>query len=290
MHKILRGVITDVNSKEYVCHVKVFDPHINRGYAVDNVPFLSRSLSVNTWSGEIEMPERNTICFVIEFNNQHYILDIVPTKHVLDEFTAPINKSLSLTHTDSQDYTPQFGSHIKSAENNPVKRKFISGSRVNRPHDALPGDKFWKTREGAFFGLLRGGVVVAKVHEFCQFMLNRIDAIARLVSRNVQIFTDTGRVDILNDKGNTNISVKVGKTYLNNKNEDFTVRLDVGAMANDNDDGLVKLQITDPDGTERALIKAYSSGRLYVKRNLSEIDISDDTNVYIKSEGNLYLN
>lgn len=281
---ILRGTIIDVNSKEYVCHVKVFDPSTNTGYTVENVPFLSRSLTMNTWSGEVSIPERMTTCLVVEINKQHFILDILPTKHVMSDTVVPTDKNTSLSHSSSEYYTPSFTDKLRKPED--VKtRKFIEGSRANRPHDALPGDKFWRTREGAFLGVLRGGVVIAKAHEFCQFILNRVDALCRIITRNMQVFTDCGRIDILNDKGSTNIALKVGSQYADNKSEEFTVELNVGAVGD-----LVTLSIKGAGGTELSSVRAYPTGRLIAKMGMSEVDINDDTHVYIKSEGNLYLN
>lgn len=290
MYKILLGNITDVNSKEYTCHIKAFDPETNRGYILENVPFLSRSQSSDSWAGSTEIPERLSPCLVIDINGQYYILDTVPPKHALigDEFEA--DKNISLTQT-IESYTPDYEKSIKQ-KGQVTKRKFLIGARGHRPHDSLPGDKFWRTREGSFFGLLRGGVIIARVHEFCQFMLNRIDGLGRLVVRNLQMFTDWGRLDILNDKGKTNLSLNVGESYSNNKQEKFTIHLDVGKEGN-----LVHLRITDTGGTEMSRIQLFPNGRvevesqhsIYLKRKGSVVDLNNSGDINITSEKDLNI-
>ena len=286
MYRILLGTIIDVNSKEYTCHINAFDPETNRGHTLENVPFLSRSQSSDSWAGSTEIPERLSPCLVIDCNGQYYILDVIPPKHALigDEFEA--DENISLTQT-IKSYTPDYAKSM-----NVKNRKFLIGARGRRPHDTLPGDKFWRTREGSFFGLLRGGVVVAKVHEFCQFMLNKIDGLGRLVVRNFQAFFDWGRLDVLNDKGNTNLSLNVGENYSNNKQEKFTIHFDVGSDGN-----LVHLRITDTDGTEQSRMQFFSTGRvevesqhsIYLKRKGSIVDMNNSGDINITSEKDLNI-
>lgn len=273
MYKILLGTITDVNSKEYTCHIKAFDPKINRGYTLENVPFLSRSQSSDSWAGSTEIPERLSPCLVIDVNGQYYILDTVPPKHVIIDDTFEADKNVSLTQT-TKSYTPDYVNSIKQ-EDQVEKRKFLIGARGRRPHDALPGDKFFRTREGAFLGLLRGGVVIAKVHEFCQFMLNRIDGLGRLVVRNFQGFFDWGRLDILNNNGNTNLSLNVGESYSNNKQEKFTVHLDVGSVGK-----LIHLRVTTADGDQVARVQVYDNGKIEVQ-NVKDIDVTTEQSVNV---------
>lgn len=271
MYRILLGTITDVNSKEYTCHVKAFDPATNRGYTLENVPFLSRSQSSDAWTGSTEIPERLSACLVIDFNGQYYIFDAVPTKNSIIDDTFEADKYVSLTQT-TKSYTPGYEN---KQNGNIEKRKFMIGARGTRPHDALPGDKFWRTREGSFLGVLRGGVLFAKVHEFCQFMLNRIDGLGRLVVRNFQGFFDWGRLDIINDKGDTNLSLNVGETYSNNKQEKFTVHLDVGSVGE-----LVHLRITTADGGQLARVQVFTDGKIEVQ-NVKDIDVITEQTVNV---------
>lgn len=270
MYKILLGTIIDVNSKEYTCHIKAFDPETNRGYTLENVPFLSRSQSSDSWAGSTEIPERLSPCLIIDFNGQYYILDTVPPKHVLVDDAFEADKNISLTQT-TESYMPGYQTSIDQVE----KRKFLIGARGRRPHDALPGDKFWRTREGAFLGLLRGGVVIAKVHEFCQFMLNKIDGLGRLVVRNFQAFFDWGRLDVLNNKGNTNLSLNAGESYSNNKQEKFTVHLDVGSVGE-----LIHLRVTTADGEQVARLQVFADGKIEVQ-NVKDIDVTTEQTVNV---------
>lgn len=291
MYKILLGTITDVNSKEYTCHVKAFDPEANRSHILENIPFLSRSQSADSWVGSTEIPERLSSCLVIDLNGQHYILDVVPPKYVLANDPFAADKNISLTQT-IEDYVPDSEKSIK-LEDQVKKRKFLFGARGRRPHDTLPGDKFWRTREGAFFGLLRGGIAHLKVHEFCQFILNRIDGLGRLVVRNFQGFFDWGRLDVLNDKGDTNLSLNVGESYSNNKQEKFTIHLDVGSVGD-----LVHLRITDVNGVEKSRAQFFANGRIevesqhsiYLKRLGSVVDMNTSGDINLISENNLYIN
>lgn len=290
MARILSGTIIDVNSKEYVCHIKAFVPENNRSLILENVPFLARSLVASAWSGTTEIPERLSACFVLDFNGQYYLLDTIPLKQNLIDGLPEINKDISLTQTADASYTPGFINTVQK-EADVEKRKFLEGARVNRPHDALPGDKFWKTREGAFWGVLRGGVLLGKVHEFCQFMLNRVDALFRLVTRNLQVFTDWGRIDILNDKGDTNLAVRVGELYSNNKNENYTVCLDVGKIGD-----LIHLKVTTPGGDQLARAQIFPTGEIEVESvenisisTLKDVNIDAVKDVNIRSDQNIKI-
>lgn len=276
MIRILSGTIVDVNSKEYVCHIRAFDPETSRSLVLSSVPFLTRSLGASAWSGTTEIPERLSACFVLDFDGQYYLLDTIPPRQNLIEGLPEINKNISLTQTADPSYTPGFINNVQK-EADVGKRKFLGGARVNRPHDALPGDKFWKTREGAFWGVLRGGVILGKVHEFCQLMMSRIDALFRLVTRNLQVFTDWGRIDILNDKGDTNLAVRVGELYLNNKSENYTVRLDVGMIGN-----LIHLKVTTPGRDQLARVQIFPTGEIEVE-SVEDVSVSTQKNVNINA-------
>lgn len=291
MLQILEGIILDVNSSEYTCHVRA---HSTDGdsYDLENVPLLSRSVSPDIWAGSIDMPERFSVCLVLKTDALCYVMDILPVNRNLNTNPPVTDQNKSITLTEDNNYTP--GSHkTLPAYGSTAERKFLSSARTNRPHDALPGDKFWRTREGSFFGILRGGVIQAKVHEFCQIMLSKIDALCRIVTRNVQIFTDWGRIDILNDKNNTNMALRIGEDYANNKQEKFTVHLDVGSIGN-----LIHLKVVDTAGTQMARAQIFPNGRveldsahsIYVTRGGSMVDLNESGDVSIKSEGKLYIN
>lgn len=296
MFQILEGIILDVSSSEYTCHVRAHSVDGN-AYDLEDVPLLSRSISPDIWTGDTNIPERLSACLVLMMDAQSYVLDIVPASRNRDTNPPKTDPNKSITLTEPvpgllHDYVP--ASHkTLPGRNKSAERKFLLSARTNRPHDALPGDKFWKTREGSFFGILRGGVILAKVHEFCQIMLSRIDGLCRVVSRNVQLFTDWGRIDITNDKNNTNMALHIGENYANNKQEKFTIHLDVGSVGN-----LIHLRVTDAEGTQMARVQVYPNGRveldskhsIYVTRGGSVVDLNESGEVFIKSEGKLYIN
>ncbi len=292
MVRILEGTIIDVNSSEYTCHVRARGTN-GEGYALENVPLLSKSVGTDTWAGSTDIPERLSPCLVLKIDTRYYVMDVAPLSRNLNTNPPVIDKNKSITLTTDDNYTPESHKTLPP-QGSAAERKFMSSSRANRPHDALPGDKFWRTREGGFMGILRGGLILAKAGEFCQLMMSRIDALFRLVSRNIQIFTDWGRIDILNDKGNTNMSLKVGANYSDNKQGDFTVHLDVGSTGD-----LVRLKVTGVGGIPMASAQIYPSGRIevislnsiYVNCLGSSIDMNILGEVKIKSGlGNLYLN
>ena len=292
MVQILEGTILDVNSSEYTCHIRARGAD-GEGYDLENVPLLSKSASTDVWAGSTDLPERMSPCLVLKINTRYYVMDVVPQSRNLNTNPPVIDKNKSITLTEDDNYTPDSYKTLPSQQS-AAERKFFSSARVNRPHDSLPGDKFWRTREGGFLGILRGGLILAKAGEFCQLMMNRIDSLFRLVSRNVQIFTDWGRIDILNDKGNTNMSLKVGANYSENKQEEFTVHLDVGSIGD-----LVHLKVTGVGGITMASAQIYPSGRIevlslnsiYVNCLGSSIDMNILGEVRIKSGlGNLYIN
>ncbi|MDR4507641.1 MAG: hypothetical protein MRJ65_05290 [Candidatus Brocadiaceae bacterium] len=62
---------------------------------------------------------------------------------------------------------------------------------------------------------------------------------------------------LCNDKGNTNLLLKVGGEYAKNKHEKFTVHLDVGSAGN-----LVCLNVTTPEGRKLARVQVFPDGKI----------------------------
>ena len=107
--------------------------------------------------------------------------------------------------------------------------------RSNRPSDLLAGDRGQRSKEGAAFFALRGGVAGVKVSDLCQLILNQVDDMARLLGRNMEILTDWGSIRMLNQYGSTKLIVRgagsASKTYKGK----YDFELSVGGLDTPND-------------------------------------------------------
>ena len=80
-----------------------------------------------------------------------------------------------------------------------------------REKDTIPGD--WILSNGeALLGLLLGGLSILKVSPLAQIILDRKDDLLRIISRQVQWFTDSGILDLQTDDstGRTSIRLRLG--------------------------------------------------------------------------------
>jgi hypothetical protein len=89
--------------------------------------------------------------------------------------------------------------------------------RSNRPTDLIAGDWGHRSAEGATVYALRGGVAGVKVSDLCQLLLDSVDDLARLCGRNIDVFSDWGSMQLINDNGKTRYVIKgnalAGDTY-----------------------------------------------------------------------------
>jgi hypothetical protein len=79
--------------------------------------------------------------------------------------------------------------------------------RTGGAFDAMPGEFIKYGPEGGIISILRGGVVKLGAGSLSQLQFHTIDDLTRLISRNVDVFTDFGEKRIYNDEGEVNLEV-----------------------------------------------------------------------------------
>jgi hypothetical protein len=131
-----------------------------------------------------------------------------------DDYVQTVNTWLSLTGA----YTPY----------RKVEHAQGEDRRSHRPHDLLAGDWGVRTSEGASVYALRGGVAGLKAGDLCQLVLNQVDDLARLVSRNVDLFTDWGHIQIINDAGKTKLTLRANDRAADTYKDRFAYELTIG--------------------------------------------------------------
>jgi len=80
--------------------------------------------------------------------------------------------------------------------------------RSHRPSDLIAGDMGFRTPEGSTIFAGRGGVAGIKVSDLCQLLFSQADDLARMVSRNFDLFSDWGEMRFVNEGGATRLHVK----------------------------------------------------------------------------------
>lgn len=109
-------------------------------------------------------------------------------------------------------------------------RKIENGNisyRAHHPYDLVAGDRGFRTSEGAAVFALRGGVAGIKVDDLCQILLNQVDHLTRIVSRNFDLMTDSGMLSSSNVKGAALWSLTANSAAKNTYNSvsEFTLGL-----------------------------------------------------------------
>lgn len=92
--------------------------------------------------------------------------------------------------------------------------------RFNKFYDTIAGDIGNRGIEGNYTAVLRGGVNISYVSDLCQILQFLEDDLTRIVSRNFEIFTDLGVLQISNEEGLTKLSLKGNS----GRNKEFSTR------------------------------------------------------------------
>lgn len=104
--------------------------------------------------------------------------------------------------------------------------------RSHRPADLIAGDLGFRTAEGSSVFALRGGVAGMKASDLCQFILSQVDDLARLVTRNFDLFSDWGTIQLVNENGKTALKVRGNAKAENTYADKFDFELSLGSGEN----------------------------------------------------------
>jgi hypothetical protein len=193
-------------------------------------------------AGDFSTPEPGWQCVLTQaigveaidfcFPAATYFSDGQPPEH--DENTQAVNTFLSLTGAPAP---------YRKVEN-PTK-----SFRGRRPYDLIAGDQGFRTSEGASVFALRGGVAGIKVDDLCQILLNQVDHLTRVVSRQFELMTDAGIIQSENDKGKTSFRVRANSAARNTYSDAYEFDLKVGANASK---AFIDYELRSPDTRERS--------------------------------------
>ena len=173
----------------------------------------------------------------------------------LDEYINEINTWLAITGTPSL-----YRTHEGQRNN----------YRSHRPTDLLPGDIGFRTAEGASVFALRGGVAGMKVSDLCQILLNQVDDIAKIVTRNLDVFSDWGSIQLVNENGKTGLVVKGNAKAENTYDGKHDFQLSIGTG-----DSFIELALLDKASEEPVYtVKVDQKGNQHIflkKDQMTEI-------------------
>jgi hypothetical protein len=80
------------------------------------------------------------------------------------------------------------------------------------PKDLMPGDKILMGKLGNMLGILAGGVSILKASPLSQIILTKFNDTVKVVSRNFELYSDFGRLRMLNKDGVTSFEMSGNDT------------------------------------------------------------------------------
>lgn len=170
---------------------------------------------------------------------------------VIDDVGMPQTAipSMSLTGVDG----------VGSADPTQTTRGTNTYAPPNAPVDMGPGDWSRVGKLGEHFALLEGGVALMG-SPTAQVRSIGPSGTLQTVARQVQQFTDFGRVSIENREGKTSLVMRAGSNQSTETGMDeqhWTIRLDLGAAGD-----ILDFRISDPEGKTLFRLHAGSDGRV----------------------------
>lgn len=176
----IRATVTAVDLKRSLC--KCVTP---TGNCIRDVRWLSLQSGSGAASDGYHPQEFDTV-FIERINGTPYI---VGSEHVA------YYKVVNTRHLRVQEETPEDVADYSTMSFNKIQ---FSPGRVE---DQRVGDKIQTVDSGSLFGMRRSGTFIAKVNSLCQFMLSPFGDLARLVARNLEVFTDVDAQYKVNSRG-----------------------------------------------------------------------------------------
>lgn len=261
---------------------QVVDVRISDGSLLANVPLLAAHGNAfsqdNTWVNSY----RGARVIINSIANTYFVLGVLPPYGSSDIKPTPLIKEGT-------------GSNAPNTYQKLSVTKYDSTSKAS---DFLDGDKILSSGGGTVVGALRGGIAVLKASSLSQILLFKLKHLIRLVSRNLEIFTDFGTLKIFNNKGKVGLSLKGGsdfKEHTSPNTNKFTIGLELGHIESD-DTKVVKFTINNKTGTEKVNISISDTGKITIncseetKINVeADVELTTSKNMTIASQGELAL-
>ena len=207
------GRIIDVDSKRFTAMVSLLD---NSG-VLENVEW--RSPAISTWKGAgfVSIPLINSYCCVELVGGSGLATATIVS-------FSPYAGGSPLYPTSS---ISPFGEGGRSSGANTGDQDFSSG----RPRNLLPGDTLLMGTLGEAAGVLSGGVALLRASELSQIQAIAQEDIVRVISRNLQMFSDAGEIENLSREGHIFSHESVAFSVPEGRESKYRLRVAKGASA-----------------------------------------------------------
>lgn len=138
--------------------------------------------------------------------------------------------------------------------------------RSHRPTDLIAGDQGFRSAEGAMVYAGRGGIAGMKVSDLCQIVLNQVDDLVRIVSRNMEVFSDWGDVQTVNEGGKTKLIIRGNASAANTHEGRYDFEATIGEGGS-----FVNVQLRGENG-ESYTMKADQAGNLHIMQKADKVE------------------
>ena len=157
-------------------------------FSLTDVPYASDSGILKTGGDELLQVWDRVMIYSGE--NKPIILFKLPDANNFSIAHAPVSYSNVTPSTEAPD----------------VKERLVS-YRNGGAFDAMPGEFLKYGPDGGVISVLRGPVVKIGASTLSQIQLHGIDDLTRIISRNMDVYTDFGEKRIYNDEGEVNVEI-----------------------------------------------------------------------------------
>ena len=272
------GMVVDFNPATALCTVK-----LDKGGFVRNVPILGMYGAQHGTDLSTAGNLRGAIVVLIKVYAQLYVLNTVPT-----QLTADFKVS-------EDSVNPGYGGGDKTTYGKGVDLE----RTAMRTTEYIPGDKIERAEGGAESSLFKEGLALLKASPLCQFSLNRVKDLGRLVTRIFQHFSDFGEVNYTHsESGRVGLNIKGGAEFTEETHpskSNWTVQVWVGDNPSNSEDRLF-VKVNDKDQTELVTIavdidgniKTYATKDTLVRSD-RDIELSAGEDLQLLAEDNMSL-
>lgn len=210
--------------------------------------------------------------------------------------TLPSNIEISDTTTDTLPFIEnETGGDTEAA----YKASLLNNVNIGRK-DYLDGDIVMTTTDNTSLSLFKGGLSNWKVSNLTQIILHKMKSLIRMVTRNFELFTDFGTIQISNNEDKTTLKIEGGASFKKETlpgTDKYSVTVEMGSIEDD-DKQRLKISVKDPEQDSNkvdvmigidGIIKIECSEKAEI-RSTKEISLSSDKDLSISSSQGLTLN
>lgn len=246
--QISMGLVVDFNPATALCTVK-----LDKGGFVRNVPVLGMYGAQHGTDLSTAGNLRGAVVVLLKVYSQLYVLNTIPTQ---------LNADFKVSE-DS--VTPGYGGSDTNTYGKGVDKSCVA----MRSTDYITGDKIERAEGGAEYGLLKEGLAVLKASPLCQFTLNKLKDLGRLVTRVFQHFTDFGEVNMTHTtEGRVGLNVKGGADFINETHPSkskWTVQTWVGDNPTGTPEDRLHVRVNDVGNSNFVTFTFNTNGEVFME-------------------------